>query len=201
MGLETALAVGVVASSTVSAISSYKSGKAGAASARRVGEFNARIYEQQASVIQKKKVIEANQYNRKAAQLRGQGVAHAASSGFQLSGSPLAMLIDNETNIQYDKAIGQYNLDVERNFLRSQAFNARFSGAEQAKLSMATGKANMYSSIMKGAVSLASIYAGGAGGGTKLGAPNMNTTAGIAGGYRRGSFMTTAGKAGGYYGS
>src|SRR3990167_10508456 len=71
-----------------------------AKSIQKQSEYNAQIYEQQASMIQEKKKIQEYQFNRQAAFARGAVISKTAGKGLLLSGSPLAILVDNETQMQ-----------------------------------------------------------------------------------------------------
>lgn len=115
---------------------------------QRQAEYNAQIYEQQAEMIQQKKKISEYQFNRNAAAIRGSIVAKTAGKGFNLGGSPLAILIDNESQMQFDKAIGDYNLDIERNFALSGATNTRQTGAMQSRLARFSGYTNAFSTVL-----------------------------------------------------
>lgn len=119
-----------------------------AKSIQRQAEYNAQIYDQQASMIQEKKKIQDYQFNRQAAQARGAIVARTAGKGFQMGGSPLAILIDNETQMQYDKAIADYNLDIERNYALSGATNTREQGRINARLTRFQGYSNAFSTLL-----------------------------------------------------
>lgn len=119
-----------------------------AKSIQRQAEYNAQVYEQQAAMVQEKKKIQDYQFNRDAARIRGSIVSKAAGKGFGLSGSPLAILIDNETQMQFDKAIGDYNLDIERNYAISGANNMRTQGANDARIAKYSGFNNAFSSIL-----------------------------------------------------
>ena len=127
---------------------SAKAGQQEAKGIERQAAFNAEVYEQQATMIQEKKKLQDYQYLRASAQMRGKAVASAAGKGLLLSGSPMAMLIDSETQMLFDKAIGDYNLDVERNYALSGATASRMQGTEQAKLAKAKGYSNAFSTIM-----------------------------------------------------
>lgn len=137
-----------IAGGVTSAVMQAKAGQAQAKSVVRQGEFNAQIYEQQAEMIKEKKKIQDYQFNRQAALVRGAIVSRTAGKGLLLSGSPLAILIDNESQMQFDKAIEDYNLDVESNFAKSGAIQQRATGAEQAKLAKSTGYSNAFSTLM-----------------------------------------------------
>src|SRR3990172_4138920 len=118
MAVGTAAAIvggAIIAGGAYSAYSQAKGGQQQAKSIERQAAFNAEVYEQQA------KKIQDTQYLRAASRMRGSITASAAGKGFLMSGSPLAILIDSESQLQFDKAIDDYNLDVERNFALSGA--------------------------------------------------------------------------------
>lgn len=119
-----------------------------AKSMERQANYNAEIYEQQASMIQEKKKIQDYQFLRQAASARGSIVAKTAGKGFNMGGSPLAILIDNETQMQFDKLIGDYNLDVEANYAKSGATNTRQQGAINARNAKVSGYSNAFSTIL-----------------------------------------------------
>jgi hypothetical protein len=144
----TILAGTVLASGAMSAFSQAKAGNTQAKSLTSQGEYNAQVYEQQAGMILEQKKLQDYQFNRNAAKTRGAGVARTAGSGFLFGGSPMAMLIDSETQMQLDKAVGDYNLDVQRNFALSGANYQRGTAAEQAKLARSTGNTNAFSTIL-----------------------------------------------------
>src|SRR3989304_7268566 len=100
MAVGTAAAIvggAIIAGGAYSAYSQAKGGQQQAKGIERQAAFNAEVYEQQASMIQEKKKLQDYQYLRASAQMRGKAVASAAGKGLLLSGSPMAMLIDSET--------------------------------------------------------------------------------------------------------
>lgn len=123
-------------------------GQAQAKSIKRQAEQNSQIYEQQASMVLEKKKIQDYQFNRQAAQARGMIISRTAGKGFNLGGSPLAILIDNETQMQFDKTIEDYNLEIERNFALSGSKNIRAQGVAQSRLARYTGYSNAFSTIL-----------------------------------------------------
>jgi hypothetical protein len=103
----------------------YKSGQ----DAQAAADYNAAIYQQQSQVIEVKKGITKQQYDRMIRKLQGASVTAIASSGFDMSGSFLEVMNDNLTQAQLDKQIEIYNLDVEKSFALSSADEARRAGA------------------------------------------------------------------------
>ncbi len=147
MALGTASAL-MLAAGTASAGMQVMGANQQAKSMERQANYNAEIYEQQASMIQEKKKSQDYQFLRQAASARGSIVAKTAGKGFNMGGSPLAILIDNETQMQFDKLIGDYNLDVEANYARSGATNTREQGAIGARAAKFAGYSNAFSTIL-----------------------------------------------------
>jgi hypothetical protein len=144
MGLTAAIVGGGAASATMSVMG----GNAQAKGIKQKAEYDAQVYEQQAAMVLEKKKIQDYQFNRQAAQVRGSIISKTAGKGLLLSGSPAAILADNESQMQFDKAIQDYNLDVERNYALSGATNTRQQGAYNANLAKATGYTNAFSTML-----------------------------------------------------
>ena len=130
------------------AATSIMGGNAQAKSIQNQANFDAQVYEQQAEMIKEKKKIADYQFNRQAASARGSVVAATAGKGFFLSGSPLAILIDNESQMQFDKAVGDYNMDIEANYAKSGANYYRQSGEINARNAKMAGYSNAFSSLL-----------------------------------------------------
>lgn len=148
MGLETALIAGMAGLGTMTATTQVMAGRAQAKSAGRQGEFNAQVYEQQASMVEAQKKVQETQDIRRLSRLRGSIVAATAGKGLLLSGSPAAILVDAETQAQYDMAIGQYNLEIDKRRALSGAEFSRFTGREQARLATFQGYTNAFSTAL-----------------------------------------------------
>ena len=143
VGTGTVVGLGILAAG-----SQILAGQKQAKSIERVGEFNAQVYEQQAGMILEQKRLQDYQYNRFAARTRGSLIARTAGKGLNLSGSPLAILIDNESQMLLDKAVGDYNLDVQSNYAKSGALASRYAGREQGRLARFTGYSNAFSTAL-----------------------------------------------------
>lgn len=148
MGVETALLAATVGMGAFQAVNQVKAGKQQAQAVQRQTEFNAQVYEQQGQMVLEKKKINEYQYLRNRKRAAGSIVAGAAGKGLRLSGSPLAVLADVETQLGFDKAIEDYNLDVERNAALSGATYQRDTGRQQAALARATGYSNAFSTVL-----------------------------------------------------
>jgi hypothetical protein len=126
----------------------------GGQAANSEAKYNAVLMERQAQNIEVQKSIESNQYDRAKGQLVGKAVAHTAKSGFQLSGSPLAMMIDSLTQLQMDKAVGQYNLNVQKQTALLTADQYRRGG----KTAEMAGYSNAFATTLKGGYDYSTRY-------------------------------------------
>jgi len=102
----------------------YRSGQDAAAAA----QYNAAIYQQQSEVIEVKKGLTRQEYDRMIRKLEGASVTAIASSGYDFSGSFLEVMNDNLTQAQLDKQKAIYNLDVEKLQAQSAASESIRSG-------------------------------------------------------------------------
>jgi len=108
----------------------FKSGN----EAQDASNYNAAIYMQQSAIIDKKKDLTNQQYNRKFRQVTGQSVVAVSSSGYDLSGSFLAVLNDRLTQVELDRQSAIYNLEIEKITAESNASEQR-RDADRAKSS------------------------------------------------------------------
>ena len=138
----------LLAGGTFSATSSVMGGNTQAKAIQKQSEYNAQVYEQQGQMILEQKKIQDYQFNRQAARARGSIVASTAGKGLLLSGSPLAILADNESQMQFDKAISDYNLDVERNYAISAAKNTRQQRIYNSRAARYSGYTNAFSTLL-----------------------------------------------------
>ena len=147
MALGTTAAI-LLGSGAFSAATQIGAGNAQAKSIQRQANYNAEIYGQQAEMIQEKKKIQDYQFNREAARVRGSIMSRTAGKGLMPGGSPLAILIDNETQMQFDKAIMDYNSDIEQNYAKSGASYMRQTGTAQSRLARFSGYGNAFSTML-----------------------------------------------------
>jgi ribosomal protein L13E len=131
------------------------SGIAASREAKTQGEYNAQIYEQQAGMIEAQQGLEGYQYDRAIRKTRGTTIARTAKAGLLFSGSPVAVMVDTETQLLLDKAIGQYNLEVKKRYTQSGAAEYRRRGAIEARTALLAGYTNAFTSLLQTA-SLAS---------------------------------------------
>lgn len=144
----------------MAAYSQIQAGRQQAKEYKRQADYNAQVYEQQAQMIQQKQKIEEFQANRRIRAMEGSVIAKTAGSGFDFSGSPLAVMVDNETQMQLDKSIGQYNLEIQRRYAMTEASNQRYVGGQQARLAKTTGYSNAFTTILSTAATLSSMSGG-----------------------------------------
>ena len=142
------------------AFTQIQGAKQQAKSTKQAGEYNALLYEQQASMIESQKKIEEYQYNRKAVKLRGAATASAAGRGLLMSGSPLASMIDNETQLEFDKNIGQYNLNVQASQAKAAAAMTRYQSGQEASYMKKSGYMNAFSTILNTGANMAMMSMG-----------------------------------------
>jgi hypothetical protein len=154
MGLGTAAIAGL---GIATAATQAGAGNLQAKNLKKAGEFNAQVYEQQSSMILEQKKLEEYQYNRAAAKTRGAIVSRTAGAGFQFSGSPVAIAIDSEIQIQFDKAIADYNSTIQSNYAKSGAIYMRNTATQQANLAEFTGYSNAFSSLLGTASSIGKL--------------------------------------------
>ncbi len=97
--------------------------------AQAAAEYNAAIYEQQAAAIDVKKRISNQRWDRILDQFGGKLTSAVASSGYDYSGSFLAVINDRMTEAYLDKQIDNYNLELEKSGKLSAADESRRSGS------------------------------------------------------------------------
>jgi len=125
-----------------------------ASAIRSEAEYNAGVYKQQAGMIENQKQLKKMQDERMIRFAMGQTVATAASKGLQMSGSALAVLNDTMTQLEMDKAITQYNYDVEKTAVLSQAESVTRRGNTLAARYLREGDTAVFAGIAGGLTTL-----------------------------------------------
>jgi len=141
----------MLAFSAVQAVQSVGQGYAQKAESK----YNAAVLEGQAGMVDIQKGIEYEQYERLKRQTRGKAKAIMAKSGIEPTGSPMAVLLDTEAQINKDQIIGQLNLDRQKRGILSQ----KESVLRQGKYAQRAGYMNAFSTMLKG-VSNYAMYKG-----------------------------------------
>lgn len=151
----------MLAMSAVQAVSQIGQGYAQQAE----NKLNATLLEGKAGMIDVQKGIENTQYERLKGQTQATSMNRLAGSGLMPSGSPMAVMIDTQTQIGIDQAIGQFNLENEKRYTKAEADAQRRAG----KRAVSAGYTNAFSTMLQGASNYM-MYSGGAkdmgGGGT-----------------------------------
>ena len=144
-GLSTSL---LLASGGISAASSIMGGEMSAKAAEQQAEYNAKLYGQQANMVTEKKKVHDYQYGRMFGQAMGANVAATAGKGLTMSGSPMAIMADTQSQILFDQAVGDYNLDMERHIALANADQERRKGQQEARAARFEGYSNAFSTIL-----------------------------------------------------
>lgn len=144
-------AIGLIAAGTAfSAFSQFQGAKTQASAISRQSEYNAQVYEQQAAAIKAKQKIQNYQLDRQRARTMSTYVAKTAGKGLTMSGSPLAVMADAESQMLFDQAINNYNLNMERHFALTAASATRQEGAFASSAAMTQGKMGAFSTLLSG---------------------------------------------------
>ena len=122
MATFTAIAAGLGVG--MSAYGMWKSGQDSQAAAN----YNAAIYDQQASLIEAKKGLTKEQYARMINKLEGSMVTAVSSSGYDMKGSYLEVMNDSLTQAYLDREVELYNLEVQKRQARTAASESRRTG-------------------------------------------------------------------------
>ncbi len=142
----------------MTASSQVASGVSKSEEIKEQAEYNASIFEQQARMIEGQKGLESTQYDRAIRRTRSTAIARTAKSGLLLSGSPIASIIDAESQMRLDQSIGQYNLEVKKRYAISGAIETRRRGKIGSQTAIQAGYTNAFATLLKTGVS---AYAGG----------------------------------------
>lgn len=115
--------------------------------ASRESRDKAALSANQAAMVEQKKGVVAYQYSRAKRKMVGEVTAKTAGAGVGLSGSPMAVMLDNLTQMEYDQSIEQYNLDREKSYYEAEA-----------KMYKKQAKTNLWKGLLTGGATFASMY-------------------------------------------
>ena len=132
----------LLAMTAVQAIAQLGQGKVAKAEA----DYNATLLEGKANVIGAQAEIEYGQYQRVKGQTMGKSVANVAASGIGLGGSAMAVMLNTQTQIGIDQAIGQFNFEQEKQFTLNEAEAMR----RQGRQAVSTSRYNAFSTMLQG---------------------------------------------------
>ncbi|MER9306600.1 hypothetical protein [Mesorhizobium sp. M0496] len=103
---------------------------------KRMADYQARAYEQQAQADAQSAAFDQSQERNKQDLLQGQARAQAGVSGVGISGSPTEVLAANARQGQLDLDAIQYGSKLRQNNLNTQAAISRFSGKQAVTASI-----------------------------------------------------------------
>ena len=139
----------------IEAVLGYKGNQAAAKAARQTAEFNAQVAENEAVILQRRKVDEETNMRKQSDRLIASQRVATAASGIQMSGSALDALADSYFNTEMDALRIQYAADIEQT---AKASEAALSRAEGRARSTALKTAS-YQSLLAGAEKAATLGA------------------------------------------
>ena len=122
------------AATTASGFLQFKGAKAQAKAIERTADYNAKVAENEAILLQRARTDQESQLRKNADRLEGTQRVATAKSGITMSGSPLEALADTYFNTEIDALNIRYAADVEA-----------LAKTSEAALSRATGRARAYS--------------------------------------------------------
>jgi hypothetical protein len=131
-----------ISGAILGAVQSINEGRVSKAQA----DYNAALMEGKAQWIDLEKATEAGQYERFKGKFIGKSMASMAGAGLMPSGSPMAVLVDSLTQINIDKAIGQFNLEQQKRYDINAADMSRIQGQN----AMSQANTNAFTSMLKG---------------------------------------------------
>jgi len=135
----------------VQAIQQIGQGKTAQAEAN----YNASVTEGKAQMIDVSAGIAKGQDLRAMGKSLSTSMSQVAGSGIRPTGSSMAAILDAQTQMQIDMAIGQFNYQQEKNYTLSEADALRRGGQLKAQ----EGYTNAFSTLLKG-VSTYGMYKG-----------------------------------------
>jgi hypothetical protein len=107
-------------------------------------KFNAALKQQQANLIDQQMQLSIHQWDREIGRAKSTLTNRVAGSGIMMSGSPMAALVDMSTQMEMDKEIETYNLEMQKKGVLSEAAAYR----RQAKTAKTVGYLNAFSGLL-----------------------------------------------------
>lgn len=136
------------------AILSFKGQKAAAKSAQQVAEYNAKVAENEAIIMARKKTSQEADLRRQGRKLISSQRVATAASGIVMSGSPLEAMADAYFGIERDAARIQYASDIEQLQKESEIALTLAEGRARRQ----AGNVQAYASLLGGISGSASTY-------------------------------------------
>ena len=108
--------------------------------------YNAAISRQEAVIVENKKILETKRLMKRKKEILSTQRALFSKGGVLLEGSPLEVIRDTETEIEFDNLVNIYNRDVEKSRFLSEARIGEFEagvaereGRRRARRTILTG--------------------------------------------------------------
>lgn len=140
----------------IDALLGYKGNQAAAKAAKQTAEFNAQVAENEAVILQRRKVDEEAKMRQNSDRTIATQRVATAASGVQMSGSALNAIADSYFNTQMDALNIQYAADIEQTAKASEAAITRAEGRARASAL----KTASYQSLLSGAEKAATFGMG-----------------------------------------
>ena len=118
--------------SVLAGLMGFKGNMAAAKNAEAVGEYNARLAENEAVLLQRAKTAEEVNLRKQSERLTSSQRLATAGSGVEISGSPLQTLADAYFSTEMDAAMIRYASSIEQVQKESEAALARTEGAARS---------------------------------------------------------------------
>lgn len=134
------------------AIVGYKQQQAAAKQAKIIGEYNAKVAENEAVILRRQKVDEEASLRQNSERLVSTQRVATAASGITMSGSPMQAMADAYFNTEMDALRIQYAGDIAEAAKISEANLARAGGQARAT----AYKMQSYQTLLEGAQKTAS---------------------------------------------
>ncbi len=131
----------------IDALLGYKGNQAAAKAARQTAEFNAQVAENEAVLLQRRKIDEEARMRQGSDRTVATQKVATAASGVQMSGSALQAMADSYFNTEMDALNIQYAADIEQT---AKASEQQSHGLRDA-LGQARLKTASYQSLLAGA--------------------------------------------------
>jgi len=139
--------------SAASGFLGYKGNQAAAKAARQTAEYNAKVAENEAILLERAKVDEQERLRKTSKRLAGTQRVATAASGIKMSGNPLQALSDTFFNTEMDALRIQYASEIEQTGKLAEAALTRASGAARS----AALRSASYQSLLEGGSKAATL--------------------------------------------
>jgi|TARA_B100000073_G_scaffold338018_1_gene334660 hypothetical protein len=139
--------------SAASAFLGFKGNQASARAAEQTAEYNAKLRENEAVLLQRAKIDQEANLRRSNDRLTASQTVATAKSGIEMSGSPYLALADSYFAMERDALRIQYASDIEQADAMAEAAMSRASGAARAS----GFRTASYVSLLNGASAVAGM--------------------------------------------